>query len=137
LEDIVMSTVTQRLSAIAACMALFPVHAHHSYAAFDRCALTTLDGEIVDVDWVNPHIVIRLRTQDVSSYRIEWRSLAEIERISVPQTLQAGDHVVILGHAMRDPGLKVLSLLYEIRRPRDGWVWQMPARPAPQHCAAG
>ena len=126
-----------RAAAIGACTALFPAHAHHSYAAFDRCKPTTLDGEIVGVEWVNPHIVISLRTEDVSSYRVEWRSLAEIENRGFSHTLQAGDHVVILGHAMRDPSLKVLSLLSEIRRPSDGWAWKIQARPTPEHCAAG
>ncbi len=33
------------------------------------------------------------------------------------ETLKAGDRVTITGHAMRDPNLKVLSLLSEIQRP--------------------
>ena len=62
-----ISSTALRVATIAACAAVFPAHAHHSYAAFDRCKPTTLEGEIVGVEWVNPHIVIRLRTEDVSS----------------------------------------------------------------------
>jgi hypothetical protein len=29
------------------------VQAHHSYAMFDHCHLTRLDGEIVGLEWVN------------------------------------------------------------------------------------
>jgi hypothetical protein len=36
---------------------------------------------------------------------------------------------------MRDPNLKVLSLLSEIRRPSDGWRWARE-RPVPENCAA-
>ena len=132
-----MTNTTLRVATIMACTALLPAQAHHSYAAFDRCKPTTLDGEIVGVQWVNPHILINLRTQDVGNYRIEWRSLAELENRGVPQALQAGDRVVILGHAMRDPSLKVLSLISEIRRPSDGWAWKHAGRRVPQNCAAG
>ena len=44
------------------------------------------------------------------------------------ETLKAGDRVTITGHAMRDPNLKVLSLLSEIQGP-DGWAWQRPRQP--------
>jgi hypothetical protein len=43
--------------------------------------------------------------------------------------------VIITGAAMRDPNLKVLSLLSEIRRPSDGWRWARE-RPVPETCAA-
>jgi hypothetical protein len=60
-----------RFAAIGACSGLVPAHAHHSYGMFDRCTITTLEGEINSVEWVNPHIVLHLRTHDVESYRIE------------------------------------------------------------------
>ena len=107
-----------RFAAIAACSVLPPAHAHHSYGMFDHCRQTALEGEINSVEWVNPHIVIYLRTQDVDNYRIEWYSLLQLERERIAtETLKTGDRVTITGHAMRDPSLKVLSLLSEIRGP--------------------
>jgi hypothetical protein len=84
----------------------------------------------------NPHVVIDLRTQDVDSYRVEWGSLARLEgqRVST-DTMKAGDRVTITGHAMRDPSLKVLSLLSEIRT-ANGWTWKRD-RPIPENCTTG
>src|SRR5688572_1889990 len=114
-----------------ACAALLPANAHHSYGMFDQCTATTLEGAINSVEWVNPHIVIYLRTQDVDNYRIEWYSLGQLQRDGIAaETLKAGDHVTITGHAMRDPSLKVLSLLSDIRGP-EGWAWTRPRQHPP------
>jgi hypothetical protein len=47
------------------------------------------------------------------------------------ETLKTGDRIAVTGHAMRDPSLKVLSLLSEIRKPSSDWRWRqqrdMPA----------
>ena len=126
---------TLRFATVAACSALLPAHAHHSYGMFDQCTPTALEGEISNVEWVNPHIVIYLRTQDVANYRIEWYSLLQLQREGIaPETLKAGDRVTITGHAMRDPSLKVLSLLSQIRRSSDDWTWTQPARQTPASC---
>ena len=121
---------------VAATCPLAPAHAHHSYAAFDPCKPIALEGEINKVEWVNPHIVIELRTQEVANYRIEWFALGQLAQANIATgTLQTGDHVVISGAPMRDPNLKVLSLLSEIRRPSDGWRWARERR-LPENCAA-
>jgi hypothetical protein len=130
-----MSRNALPLAALAACFALSPAHAHHSYAQFDRCKSVALEGEITSVEWVNPHIMIKLKTQDVPSYRVEWFSLGQLEAAGIAaDTLKTGDHVVVLGNAMRDPELKVLSLLSEIRRPSDGWSWKRAPRPPQTGC---
>jgi hypothetical protein len=122
-------------AAIVPCSGLLPAHAHHSYGMFDQCNATALEGEVDAIEWVNPHIVIYLRTQDVARYRIEWFSLLQLERQGIAtETLRAGDRVTITGHAMRDPNLKVLSLLSEIRGP-SGWTWTQPRRQPPASCA--
>jgi len=132
-------TITRALQLAATAAATFAfghAYAHHSYAAFDRCKPVALDGEITSVQWVNPHIVIDLKTPDVASYRIEWMSLIQLERAGLAEPLNAGDRVIITGSAMRDPATKVLSLIAEIRRPSDGWSWQR-SRSAPVDCPAG
>jgi Family of unknown function (DUF6152) len=104
---------------------------------FDHCTSTTLEGEVDNIEWVNPHIVLYLRTRDVASYRIEWYSLLQLQREGIAtETLKVGDRVTITGHAMRDPNLKVLSLLSEIRGPA-GWAWTRPRREPPASCAGG
>jgi len=134
-------TITRKIAyataVVAATLALGHAHAHHSYAAFDRCTPVTLEGEIDSVEWVNPHIRIRLRTQYVASYFVEWFSLAQLQQAGIAaETLKPGDRVVVTGNPMRDPNTKVLSLLTEIRRPSDGWSWMRTTpRQLPEGCA--
>ena len=109
---------------VAASLNLSQAQAHHSYAAFDRCTPLSLEGEIDSVEWVNPHIRIHLRTDDVPSYFVEWFSLIQLEQAGlVAETLKSGDRIVVTGNPLRDQSKKVLSLLTEIRRPSDGWSW--------------
>ena len=114
-----------------------PAPAHHSYAQFDRCHPVALEGDIQNVQWVNPHIVIDLKTVDAKSYRVEWFNLPQLQNAGLgTETLKSGDHVVITGSATRDPQLKLLSLVTEIRRPSDGWSWTRPPRPETLDCEA-
>lgn len=95
----------------------------------------TLEGEVENVEWVNPHIGIQLRDTDSGDYFVEWFSLIQMERAGIAaDSLKAGDHVVMSGNALRDPSKKVLSLLTEIRRPSDGWSWTRTRNP-PENCA--
>ncbi len=122
---------TFALLAVSACGS---AAAHHSYAQFDRCKPVSLEGEITSIDWVNPHIVINMKTGDAQSYRIEWSALQQLAAMNVATgELRAGDHVVITGSEHRDPAVKVLTLLTEIRRPSDGWTW-LRNRPVTQSC---
>ncbi|HUQ51586.1 MAG TPA: DUF6152 family protein [Gammaproteobacteria bacterium] len=122
---------------LAATLALAPAQAHHSYAAFDRCTPVELEGEIANVEWANPHIRISLRTAEVASYSVEWFSLIQMERAGLAaEVLKTGDHVVITGKAMRDPSMKILSLVTEIRRTSDGWTWtRATPQQLPPDCA--
>jgi hypothetical protein len=135
-----MTITTKALCATAvatATLALSQAQAHHSYAAFDRCTPVSLEGEIDSVEWVNPHIRIHLRTQEVASYFVEWFSLIQLEQAGIaPATLKSGDRVVVTGNPLRDPSKKVLSLLTEIRRPSDGWSWAREPRPVSADCPA-
>jgi hypothetical protein len=111
-------------AALTATLTLGDAHAHHSYAAFDRCTPVALEGEIDSIEWVNPHIRIHLRTENVSSYFVEWFSLIQLQQAGLEaEVLKPGDRIRVTGNPMRDPNMKVLSLLSEIRRPTDGWSW--------------
>jgi hypothetical protein len=117
-------------------LAVGPASAHHGYAQYDRCKSVMLEGEVTSVLWANPHIVIDLKTKDVGDYRVEWFSLTNLEQAAIGAKLNAGEHVVVTGSVMRDPALKVMSLVSEIRRPSDGWGWTRAPRPAPTGCQA-
>src|SRR5262249_5224334 len=96
-------------------------HAHHSYANFDRCTSYTIEGEIDAVEWINPHITMSVKTAE-TTYRIEWFAVQQLTRFGLEAgVLKPGDHVSMTGSRNRDPQVKMLALLTQISRPRDGW----------------
>jgi hypothetical protein len=46
--------------------------AHHSTAEFDRSALRELEGELTEVRWRNPHVVLKLRAAGTGSETQDW-----------------------------------------------------------------
>jgi hypothetical protein len=109
--------------AAAAVFGASAVSAHHDYAAYDREHLVTIEGNLEQVVYANPHVLMTVRTAD-AAYDIEWGNLLQLNRWHVAKgTLKVGDHVILTGRALRDPAVHRLSLLTEIRRPADGWQW--------------
>src|SRR3954471_11532982 len=120
---------------------------HHSHPAFyDGCTSVTIEGQIDNVQWKNPHALIDITTTDGKAYRAEWsppRAL-EREKIAAPK---AGERVVVVGNPMRDiaaikatfpalnlepPTTPVLDVL-QIRGVTNSWHWSRSVV-APQDC---
>jgi hypothetical protein len=69
-----------------------PALAHHSLAIYSSDT-TVLEGEIVDVLWVNPHVKIVLRTA-AETWSLEGGSLMTLQRAAVTRdVLRKGDRV--------------------------------------------
>jgi uncharacterized protein DUF6152 len=76
--------------------------AHHSHSIFyDSCTTLTIEGEVENVQWKNPHVLIELTAYDGKAYRAEWTSAAIPNGTSV-EPPKAGDRVVVRGNPMRD-----------------------------------
>jgi hypothetical protein len=115
---------TVAFAALIAACAGGSARAHHSYAQYDRCAPVEIDGVIDSVVWQNPHALLFVTNGDAGPYRIEWSSMTQLARAGVEiGILKAGDRVVITGSLNRNPEIKTMTLLSEIRRPSDGWMW--------------
>jgi Family of unknown function (DUF6152) len=100
------------------------VFGHHSYAEFLVDQTVSIEGELEDVAYANPHVVLTVRTADSARYTAVWRSAYQLSRTGVTSsTLRVGDHIVVSGSPSRDAEMRGLSLLREIRRPADGWRW--------------
>jgi len=97
--------------------------AHHSYAAFDREHPVAIEGDIERMIFANPHVTFALRSGE-TTYSVEWGNLNQMNRYGVTSTtLAPGDHVIVTGSITFDKADHRLSIVKEIRRPSDGWIW--------------
>ena len=94
---------------VAGCGAARPAAAHHSFAAvFDGEKFVKLTGEVVDVEWTNPHIHISVDVKDQGGAVTRWRFEGYPPNMLVRQgwrrdvTLMPGATVTVEGWAARD-----------------------------------
>ncbi len=98
--------------------------AHHGYADFLINQSVSIEGDIEELRYANPHIVLKILAADSTLYTATWESPKQVERAGVKRTtLKVGDHVIVTGAPARNPASHELAPVREIRRPRDGWKW--------------
>ena len=85
--------------------------AHHSYAAtFELETVNELEGEVVSLQWKNPHIVFDLQTDD-GMYQIESHSLSIMRRTGITSdALNVGDRIRVAGNPARDQSKSLFVL---------------------------
>jgi len=90
-----------------AAVAVAPLAAHHSFAAFNMTAEQTVTGTVKTVEWTNPHIWIWIDvTNDKGAkdtYGFEGMSPNFLERRGWTRTtLKVGDKVTVTYRPLRD-----------------------------------
>jgi uncharacterized protein DUF6152 len=89
--------------------------AHHSFSAeFDANKLVTLEGEVVMMEWVNPHswlhIDVRKPDGSVERWKIEGGSPSVLMRLGWNRnSLPAGTKVTVVGFQAKDGSLRASS----------------------------
>jgi hypothetical protein len=105
-----------------------PVLAHHSFAAtYQEDVTVTLEGELVQFLFRNPHSFVYLQVKEKDGrlvrYAVEWGGAGQLGEQGVTrETLKPGDHLTITGSPGRnasDHRIRMLSL----RRASDGFDW--------------
>jgi len=102
--------------------------AHHSYGAtYDTSREVTLQGQLVQFLYRNPHSFVHVQAPDehgvMQRWSVEWSGTAQLDRQGISRsTLKVGDEVVVVGRPSRVPGEPRL-LMVQLQRPKDGFTW--------------
>lgn len=106
-----------------------PLDGHHSAAAtYFRDKSQTIEGELVQFLFRNPHSFVHVETKDaegkVIRWALEWISGGQLAKSGVTrETLRPGDHVIVTGNPARNAEEHRL-LMKTMTRPWDGWTWE-------------
>jgi hypothetical protein len=100
-------------------------HAHHSIAGvYDSQRPVTIDGVVVQFQFVRPHPFLDLRDARTSqTWRLEMDNRGELTDIGfTPETLRPGDRLVVTG----SPGRRDANTMYieRLERPADGFGYE-------------
>jgi hypothetical protein len=102
--------------------------AHHSFTAtYDESARSSIEGQVVQFLFRNPHSMIHVEAPDTAGqmqrWAIEWAGVSTLAGEGVTRaTLRIGDRVIVAGNPGRNAADHRLRLL-SIERPLDGWKW--------------
>jgi hypothetical protein len=111
-----------------ACLMAAGASAHHSFAAtYFEDKTQTIEGELVQFLFRNPHSFVHVEVADdkgeLHRWAVEWGGAGQLANQGVTnQTLHVGDVVTITGNPGRDPGDYRLRMQF-LRRPADGFEW--------------
>ena len=114
--------------AVGAFMTAAPAFAHHSFAAtYFEDKKMTIEGNLVQFLFRNPHSFVQVEAPDDSGkmvrWAIEWAGGGQLGQQGVTrETLKPGDHVIIVGNPGRNPEDHRLRMV-NITRPSDGFKW--------------
>jgi hypothetical protein len=121
MRKLLLFTVAVALSASAS-------FAHHSFAAtYETGKTITLEGNLVQFVYRNPHSFVHIDAPDASGvsqrWAIEWGGTTQLAAAGVKRdSLKVGDKVVINGRPSRVPG-EYRVLMVNLKRPADGFTW--------------
>jgi hypothetical protein len=105
-----------------------PAFAHHSFAAtYFEDKKQTVEGNLVQFLFRNPHSFVQVEAPDDSGkmvrWAVEWAGGGQLGQQGVTrETLKPGDHVIIVGNPGRNPEDHRLRMV-TITRPSDGFKW--------------
>ncbi|HEY3517509.1 MAG TPA: DUF6152 family protein [Gammaproteobacteria bacterium] len=123
-----MKRPTSAIIAAAALLSSAGTSAHHSFTAtYDESKTVTIEGELVQFMFRNPHAFVHVMAPDESGtmhrWGVEWGGAGALTGQGVTRdSLKPGDHVIITGNPGRNPADHRVRMK-SLRRPADGFGW--------------
>jgi len=102
-----MTIFARTVAAAVGCLALAgAVEAHHSAAIFDRGSVIEVEGTITEVQWVNPHVRLKMRGAVPGGQEHDWdiesNSVSIVSRFGLTEgVVPVGVHVKVAGNGGR------------------------------------
>ena len=96
------------ITAVATLAFGVPASAHHSFAMFDNEKSMTVQGQVKEFEWTNPHSWLRVMVNDDKTgkpvmWALELSSPARLTTMGMhSNSVKAGDNVTVTFHPMRD-----------------------------------
>ncbi len=101
-------------------------------AAYFEDQRVSVEGEVVQFDYVNPHawvhVIVPDQNGEVDKYSAEWSNPRRLKQQGLSaDAIKPGDRVIITGSPGRVPEERRLHLRTIVRR-ADGWRWPKSGR---------
>ena len=93
-------------AALATCLAVVPLGAHHAYPGFELTP-TVFEGRVESITIANPHTLIELKAADGQRYRIIFLAVSALRRAFVngaegmTSRIHVGDTLLVSGRLKR------------------------------------
>ena len=102
-----MNLKTFGLAALTAVAVAVPALAHHSHANYEAIKWTDLSGNVMEMQWLNPHVWVYLETKDTKGDAVMWAleggSPAALTRGGWKKdTVKVGDKINVKCHVAKD-----------------------------------
>ena len=98
------------LAFIAALAIAVPALAHHGGAAFDQTKQQTLQGTVTQLDFVNPHVVVKNADGTTTKWSGWLTAPNKLQRAGwTKNTLKPGDNLTVVGNQQKN-GSPVLQI---------------------------
>ena len=102
-----MHLKTLGLAALTAVAIAVPALAHHSHANYEAIKWTDLSGNVMEMQWLNPHVWVYIETKDAKGEAVMWAleggSPAALTRGGWKKdTVKVGDKINVKCHVAKD-----------------------------------
>lgn len=97
---------TTRLTAVMVLATVLPATSagHHTFAyTYNTSQVAEIEGEVIELQWENPHVQFRMRTEDGEVWSVESNSPAGMQRRGIYlNMIGAGSRIRLAGFPARD-----------------------------------